>query len=83
MLTDRQRDILETIQLKRETDGVSPTLVEIARHLKIPSMQSVYVEVVGLRASGHLEAAPIKRHRTLRLTKKGLRLVLASDDDGK
>ena len=75
MLTPRQDTLLRTIQCKRETDGFSPTIDDLRRVLKIKSTQTVHAAIEDLRDLGLIERG--NGHRTLRLTKKGIKRVLA------
>lgn len=74
MLTERQEKILRTIQCKRETDGISPTIQELADYLQIDSTQTVHAAIEVLRDLDLVERG--NGHRTLRLTEKGIKLVL-------
>lgn len=78
MLTTQQTCLLETIQIRRELDGFSPTIAELAVYCKIKSTQTVHAELMRLRQKGYLMDGD--GHRTLRLTKKGIRKVLVSKD---
>jgi repressor LexA len=65
-LTDRQRQILEFIQRRQETDGFTPTFREIAAHFRFSSPNAALCHVQALLAKGVLKNLP-GRARALRV----------------
>src|SRR5215472_12755449 len=57
-LTDRQRQILEFIQRRQETDGFTPTFREIAAHFRFSSPNAALCHVQALLAKGVLKSLP-------------------------
>ena len=57
-LTDRQRQILEFIQRRQETDGFTPTFREIAAHFRFSSPNAALCHVQALLAKGVLKNLP-------------------------
>src|ERR1043166_4337596 len=57
-LTERQKQILEFIQRKRESDGFTPTFREIAAHFGFSSPNAALCHVQALLAKGVLKNLP-------------------------
>jgi repressor LexA len=57
-LTDRQRQILEFIQRKQESERLTPTLREIAAHFRFSSPNAALCHVQALLAKGVLKNLP-------------------------
>ncbi len=57
-LTERQREVLEFIQRKQETDGFAPTLRDIAAHFRFSGPSAVQCHVQALKAKGFLKQLP-------------------------
>src|SRR5215471_19708730 len=57
-LTERQRQILDFIQRKQETGGLTPTLREIAAHFRFRSPNAALAHVQALLAKGMLKNLP-------------------------
>jgi repressor LexA len=57
-LTERQRQILDFIQRKQETGGLTPTLREIAAHFRFRSPNAALCHVQALAAKGFLKSQP-------------------------
>ncbi|HEY5913954.1 MAG TPA: transcriptional repressor LexA [Verrucomicrobiae bacterium] len=57
-LTDRQRQILEFIKRKQTTDGLVPTLRDIAAHFRFHSPNAALCHVQALLAKGFLKNLP-------------------------
>src|SRR5215472_6368690 len=57
-LTDRQRQILEFIQRKQESEKLTPTLREIASHFHFNSVNAALAHVQALCAKGFLKSFP-------------------------
>lgn len=54
MLTKRQRQVLDFVQAYSSKRGVSPTLQEIAKHLKLSSVSTAHHHIQALRDKGYL-----------------------------
>ena len=70
-LTDRQRQILEFIQRKQATDGLTPTFREIATHFRFSSPNAALCHVQALLAKGVLKNLP-GRARALQVVSPNL-----------
>jgi len=70
-LTHRQQQILQFIQAK-QSEGLTPTLREIAAHFGFRSPNAALAHVQALRAKGVLSNLP-RRARSLQVLKKRLR----------
>ena len=70
-LTDRQKQILEFIQHRQETDGFTPTFREIAAHFRFSSPNSALCHVQALLAKGVLKNLP-RRARALQIVNPNL-----------
>jgi repressor LexA len=70
-LTDRQRQILEFIQRRQETDGFTPTFREIAAHFRFSSPNAALCHVQALLAKGVLKNLP-GRARALQVVNPNL-----------
>jgi repressor LexA len=57
-LTDRQQQILDFIQRKQETGGLTPTLREIAAHFRFRSPNAALCHAQALAAKGFLKNLP-------------------------
>lgn len=57
-LTDRQQQILDFIQRKQESGGLTPTLREIAAHFRFRSPNAALCHVQALAAKGFLKNLP-------------------------
>jgi repressor LexA len=57
-LTERQQQILGFIQGKQDSDGLSPTLREIAAHFRFSSPNAALAHVQALRGKGFLRSLP-------------------------
>src|SRR6266705_5326234 len=57
-LTDRQQQILRFIQSKQDSQGLSPTLREIAGHFRFRSPNAALAHVQALLAKGALKNLP-------------------------
>ena len=57
-LTDRQQQILEFIQRKQESGGLTPTLREIAAHFRFRSPNAALCHVQALATKGFLKSLP-------------------------
>jgi repressor LexA len=57
-LTNRQQQILGFIQGKKDSDGLTPTLREIAAHFRFRSPNAALAHVQALRAKGVLKSLP-------------------------
>jgi repressor LexA len=55
-LTERQQQILGFIQGKQDSDGLTPTLREIAAHFRFSSPNAALAHVQALRAKGFLKS---------------------------
>lgn len=73
-LTEREDRVLRLIGLHQEQHGVPPTHRELQKSLKVNSASSVTRTLLMLTRAGYIRNG--KGHRTLRLTPKGLKLVL-------
>jgi repressor LexA len=69
-LTDRQRQILEFIQRKQESERLTPTLREIAAHFRFSSPNAALCHVQALLAKGVLKNLP-GRARALQVVGPG------------
>src|SRR3974390_1525059 len=69
-LTDRQRQILEFIQRRQETDALTPPFREIAAHFRFSSPNAALCHVQALLAKGFLKNLP-GRARALQLATPG------------
>ena len=56
-LTKRQRELLEFIGSEIARAGIAPTLSEIAAHMNLRSLSTVWKHVAALRAKGYLKRA--------------------------
>ena len=65
-LTDRQQQILRFIEGKQHSEGLSPTLREIAAHFRFSSPNAALAHVQALRTKGFLKNLP-GRARTLQV----------------
>ena len=74
-LTEREDRVLRLIGLRREQEGVAPTLKELQDSLKINSASSITRTLLTLKKRGYI--CQSDGHRTLRLTPKGIKLFLA------
>src|SRR5947207_5949553 len=70
-LTERQRQILEFIQRRQETDGFTPTFREIAAHFRFSSPNAALCHVQALLAKGVLKNLP-GRARALQVVNPNL-----------
>ncbi|HTL56920.1 MAG TPA: transcriptional repressor LexA [Candidatus Limnocylindrales bacterium] len=70
-LTDRQKQILEFIQRRQETDSFSPTFREIAAHFRFSSPNAALCHVQALLAKGVLKNLP-GRARALQVVNPNL-----------
>jgi repressor LexA len=66
--TERQRQILQFIQDKRDSEGLPPTFREIARHFRFRSPSAALAHVQALLAKGFLKHSP-GRARSLQVAK--------------
>lgn len=57
-LTERQKQVLEFIQQRQETDGLTPTFREIAEHFRFNSANAALAHVRALLAKGVLKNQP-------------------------
>src|ERR1700674_5458995 len=57
-LTDRQRQILEFIRRKQDSESLTPTLREIAAHFRFSSPNAALAHVQALLAKGFLKNLP-------------------------
>src|SRR6516162_4227488 len=67
LLTARQRQILDFIQRKQESERLTPTLREIAAHFRFSSPNAALCHVQALLAKGFLKSLP-GRARALQVT---------------
>src|SRR6516162_6081471 len=58
LLTARQRQILDFIQRKQESERLTPTLREIAAHFRFSSPNAALCHVQALLAKGFLKSLP-------------------------
>ncbi len=65
-LTDRQKEILEFIQEKQESENLTPTFRDIASHFRFRSANAAVAHVQALVAKGFLKTLP-GRARSLRV----------------
>lgn len=65
-LTERQKQVLEFIQQKQESDGLTPTFREIAAHFRFSSANAALAHVQALVAKGVLKSLP-GRARSLKI----------------
>ena len=70
-LTERQKQILEFIQQKQETDGLTPTFREIATHFRFSSANAALAHVQALLAKGVLKNLP-GRARSLKVVNRNM-----------
>jgi repressor LexA len=70
-LTERQKQILEFIQQKQETDGLTPTFREIATHFRFSSANAALAHVQALLAKGVLKNLP-GRARSLKIVNRNM-----------
>ena len=75
-LTDRQLEVLRTLFALTEKRGYAPTIRELGNKLGIESTNAVKDHLKALKKRGLIEWTP-NRARTLRLTQRGLDLLLA------
>jgi repressor LexA len=66
ILTDRQRQILDFIQQRQDTDGMAPSIREIAAHFRFRSPNAVTAHLAALRNKGALRRIP-RRARSLQV----------------
>lgn len=66
-LTAQQRRILDYIQTHHQTEGVIPTLREIADHFGFASMTAAADHVKALQRKGHIAMHKTRRARALRI----------------
>jgi repressor LexA len=65
-LTERQKQILDFIQYKQDSEKLTPTLREIAAHFQFSSANAALAHVQALRAKGFVKHLP-GRARSLRV----------------
>lgn len=65
-LTERQQQVLGFIQGKQDSEGLAPTLREIAAHFRFSSPNAALTHVQALRKKGFLKSLP-GRARTLQV----------------
>ena len=58
-LTERQQQILGFIQGKQDSEGLAPTLREIAAHFRFSSPNAALAHVQALRGKGFLKGRPL------------------------
>jgi repressor LexA len=68
--TERQRQVLQFIQDRRDSEGLPPTFREIARHFRFRSPSAALAHVQALMAKGLLKHSP-GRARSLQITEPG------------
>jgi repressor LexA len=64
-LTDRQREILDHIAEFKETEGLSPTIREMAQHFKV-SEPSIQAHIRALQRKGYVDRSSKARSLTLK-----------------
>lgn len=74
MLTARQKQILDFINLTLQKKGIAPTHWEIARHFRLSSPATVHEHLQALRTKGYLERAT-GQARAIELRKPVLKLT--------
>ena len=65
-LTERQQQILDFIRQRQESEGITPTLREVAAHFRFGSVNAALAHVRALLAKGVLKQAP-RRARSLQI----------------
>src|SRR5579862_5701983 len=76
-LTERQKQILDFIQHKQDSEKLTPTLREIASHFHFSSPNAALAHVQALCAKGVLKNLP-GRARALRVIDSGIEGTAAS-----
>jgi len=69
-LTERQQEILDFIRQRQESEGMAPTLREVATHFRFSSVNAALAHVQALLAKGVLKRVP-RRARSLQVVDAG------------